>query len=96
MFFNKRIFDNGLTFIIILLVGFSAFDAFGSDDEGVYLGEYGGSEYNPDSTNNEYGQYGSEYAVDSINNEYGRYGSEYSTDSANNPYSTSTIKLYAD
>ncbi len=55
---------------------------------GKYLGQLGGSQYAPDSTNNPYGQYGSKYSADSINNPYGKYGSEYSNDSPNNPYAT--------
>ena len=41
--------------------------------------------YNPDSTSNEYGQYGSKYSGNSINNKYGA-GSPYRADSPNNPY----------
>ena len=55
---------------------------------GKYLGQLGGSQYAPDSTNNPYGQYGSKYSADSINNPYGKYGSEYSNNSPNNPYAT--------
>ena len=55
---------------------------------GKYLGQLGGSQYPPDSTNNPYGQYGSKYSADSINNPYGKYGSEYSNNSPNNPYAT--------
>ncbi len=59
-----------------------------------YIGQYGGSDYAPDSTNNEYGLYGSEYEPDSINNPYGLYGSEYSVDSPNNQYSVDTPSIY--
>ena len=55
---------------------------------GKYLGQLGGSQYAPDSTNNPYGQYGSKYSPDSINNPYGTYGSQYSNSSPNNPYAT--------
>lgn len=55
---------------------------------GKYLGQLGGSQYAPDSTNNPYGQYGSQYSPDSINNPYGNYGSQYSPNSPNNPYAT--------
>ena len=55
---------------------------------GKYLGQLGGSRYDPDSTSNPYGQYGSKYSSDSINNPYGEYGSRYSNESANNPYAT--------
>jgi hypothetical protein len=37
-------------------------------ETGKYLGQLGGSQYAPDSTNNPYGQYGSKYSADSINN----------------------------
>lgn len=78
------------------LVAFSLFLAFAANAEppsiysqdGKYLGKLGGSEFDPDSTNNPYGRYGSEYSADSINNPYGRYGSEYSNESPNNPYAT--------
>jgi hypothetical protein len=57
-------------------------------ETGKYLGQLGGSQYAPDSTNNPYGQYGSKYSPDSINNPYGTYGSQYSNSSPNNPYAT--------
>jgi hypothetical protein len=56
-------------------------------ETGKYLGQLGGSQYAPDSTNNPYWQYG-KYSAESINNPYGKYGSEYSNDSPNNPYAT--------
>jgi hypothetical protein len=59
-----------------------------------YLGKLSENPYNPDSTSNEYGQYGSEYSDKSINNSYSRYGSEYSNDSATNPNATNAPKLY--
>ena len=57
-------------------------------ETGKYLGQLGGNQYEPDSTNNPYGQYGSKYSPDSINNPYGTYGSQYSNSSPNNPYAT--------
>ena len=57
-------------------------------ETGKYLGQLGGNQYAPDSTNNPYGQYGSKYSPDSINNPYGTYGSQYSNSSPNNPYAT--------
>ena len=57
-------------------------------ETGKYLGQLGGSQYAPDSTNNPYGRYGSQYSPDSINNPYGTYGSQYSNSSPNNPYAT--------
>ena len=57
-------------------------------ETGKYLGQLGGNQHAPDSTNNPYGQYGSKYSPDSINNPYGTYGSKYSNSSPNNPYAT--------
>ncbi len=57
-------------------------------ETGKYLGQLGGSQYAPDSTNNPHGRYGSQYSPDSINNPYGNYGSKYSPNSPNNPYAT--------
>ena len=57
-------------------------------ETGKYLGQLGGNQYAPDSTNNRYGRYGSQYSADSINNPYGTYGSKYSNSSPNNPYAT--------
>ena len=57
-------------------------------ETGKYLGQLGGNQYAPDSTNNPYGRYGSQYSPDSINNPYGTYGSKYSNSSPNNPYAT--------
>ena len=59
-------------------------------ETGKYLGQLGGNQYAPDSTNNPYGQYGSKYSPDSINNPYGTYGSQYSNSSPNNPYATNS------
>jgi hypothetical protein len=55
---------------------------------GKYLGNFGGNQYDANSTSNPYGRYGSEYSADSIDNPYGQYGSRYSNDSPNNPYAT--------
>ena len=55
-------------------VSYAEFDApkvYGAD--GKYLGDLDGNSYNPNSTSNEYGQYGSKYSPNSINNEYGQY-----------------------
>lgn len=61
---------------------------FYDKETGKYLGQLGGNQYAPDSTNNPYGRYGSQYSPDSINNPYGTYGSQYSNNSPNNPYAT--------
>lgn len=58
-----------------------------------YLGQLGGSKYNYNSTNNNYGL-GSQYNANSVNNPYGSYGSKYSNLSANNPYAVNAPKLY--
>ena len=39
-------------------------------ETGKYLGQLGGSQYAPDSTNNPYGKYGSQYSPNSPNNPY--------------------------
>jgi len=59
-----------------------------------YLGEYGGSRYDPNSAHNPYGQYGSPYSSPSVNNPYGEYGSPYSPKSTRNPYATEAPRLY--
>jgi hypothetical protein len=61
---------------------------------GSYLGQLSKNRYNPNSTSNQYGQYGSRYSPNSINNPYGRYGSGYSPNGTTNPYATDTPKLY--
>ena len=68
-------------------MGVSA-ETYLESQNGKYLGQLGGSQYDADSTSNPYGRYGSQYSPDSINNPYGRYGSKYSNESPNNPYAT--------
>ena len=75
---------------LIILCLLTTFPALADE----YIGKLSANPYNPDSTSNEYGQYGSEYSGNSINNPYSRYGSEYSNDSATNPYATNAPKLY--
>lgn len=60
----------------------------------TYLGNTSPNQYDPDSINNPYGQYGSQYSPDSVNNPYGRYGSQYSNESATNPYAQNAPRLY--
>ena len=75
--------------LLILMLNTTAIAVEIYDKEtGKYLGQLGGNQYAPDSTNNPYGQYGSKYSPDSINNPYGTYGSQYSNSSPNNPYAT--------
>ncbi len=73
--------------LLTITTAVSAVDIY-DKETGKYLGQLGGSQYAPDSTNNPYGKYGSQYSPDSINNPYGNYGSQYSPNSPNNPYAT--------
>ena len=73
--------------LIVTATSIGAVDLY-DKETGKYLGQLGGSQYAPDSTNNPYGKYGSQYSPDSINNPYGNYGSKYSPNSPNNPYAT--------
>ena len=78
-----------LTLLLLLTINLTASAVEIYDKQtGKYLGQLGGSQYAPDSTNHPYGQYGSKYSPDSINNPYGTYGSQYSNSSPNNPYAT--------
>lgn len=54
------------------------------NQQGQFRGNTG-SQYDPNSINNPYGQYGSRYSPDSINNPYGA-GSQYDVGSPTNPY----------
>ena len=58
-----------------------------------YIGDYSSNPYNSNSTSNRYGA-GSQYNPNSVNSPYGQYGSQYSNRSANNPYATEAPKLY--
>ena len=60
---------------------------------GVYLGQLGGNEFNPNSTKNPFGA-GNEFNPNSIKNDFGIYGNEFSPHSPRNPYATDTPKLY--
>ena len=73
--------------LLIINTSVSAVEIY-DKETGKYLGQLGGNQYAPDSTNNPYGRYGSQYSPDSINNPYGTYGSQYSNSSPNNPYAT--------
>jgi hypothetical protein len=59
-----------------------------------YLGQFSANPYAPNSTANQFGNYGSPYSSDSVNNSFGRFGSPYSPNSATNPYATNAPKLY--
>ena len=65
-------------------------------ETGKYLGNLSSNPHDPDSVNNEFGQYGSKFSPDSINNEFGQYGSEFSNDSARNPYATNAPRIIHD
>ena len=73
--------------LLIITTTVSAVEIY-DKETGKYLGQLGGSQYAPDSTNNPYGRYGSQFSPDSINNPYGNYGSQFSNNSPNNPYAT--------
>lgn len=79
------------SFIAVLLTvtttSISAVELY-DKETGKYLGQLGGSQFAPDSTNNPFGRYGSQFSPDSINNPFGNYGSAYSPNSPNNPYAT--------
>jgi hypothetical protein len=77
-----------IALMIVLFVNTAIAADLYDPQNGKYLGQLGGSQYDANSTNNPYGQYGSKYSADSINNPYGQYGSEYSNKSPNNPYAT--------
>lgn len=46
--------------------------------DGTYLGEMNNNQYDQNSINNPYGNYGSKYSPNSINNPYSKYGNKYS------------------
>ena len=60
----------------------------------TYIGNYNTNQYDSNSINNSYGQYGSSYGTNSVNNSFGQYGSPYSSKSATNCYATDAPKLY--
>lgn len=53
--------------------------------QGQYRGNLSPNQFDPNSVNNPYGQYGNKFSPDSINNPFGA-GSKYRNDSPNNPY----------
>ena len=57
------------------------------------IGTLSQNPYSINSTSNPYGA-GSQYNTNSVNNPFGQYGSQYSNKSANNPYATDAPKLY--
>lgn len=57
---------------------------YGAD--GQYLGNLNNNQFDPNSVNNPFGQYGSQFSPNSVNNQFGKYGSPFSPYSANNPF----------
>lgn len=88
------------TILAALILGLTAQSALAGPpvlvnrQTGEYLGTLSSNKYDPDSTSNEYGEYGSKYG-NTINNPYSQYGSKYSNDSPNNPYATNAPAIVA-
>lgn len=76
---------------LISLLAIAAFCTAASAQK--YIGNLSSNPYDPNSTTNQYGA-GIQYDSNSINNPYGQYGSKYSNQSATNPYATDAPKLY--
>jgi len=55
-------------------------------NDGSYMGNTNPNQFDANSVNNPYGQYGNPYSQQSTHNPYGQYGSTYSPSSPNNPY----------
>lgn len=74
-----------------LLVALSpaAFAQWGAQNiyanDGTYLGNTG-SQFDPNSVNNQFGQYGSQFSQKSVNNQFGPYGNQLSPTSPNNQF----------
>lgn len=58
-----------------------------------FLGNLSVNKYAPNSTSNSFGA-GNPSNPNSINNQFGQFGSPYSPNSVTNPYATKTPKLY--
>jgi len=74
--------------------GSSGQSTYSYDQDDQYLGELSTNPYAPNSTSNQFGQYGSPYSPNSINNPYGQYGNSFSSEGVSNPYSTSGPSLF--
>lgn len=66
----------------------------GVNADSTYLGQLSKNRYAPDSTSNQYGQYGTPYG-NTLNNRFGTYGNPYSSKSWTNPYATDAPRIYA-
>jgi len=75
-------------FVLLMIIVFTT-TTFAQE----YLGQLGGSEFNFNSTKNEFGL-GSPFRPNGINNSFGVYGSEFSDRSARNPFAHNTPKLF--
>lgn len=63
-----------------------ALHVFGGKDRTQYLGCLNCSQYDDNSVQNKYGDYGSKYSDTSMHNKYGDYGGAYSEYSPCNKY----------
>ena len=78
--------------IYLSIVGFAHSTSLYAND-GTYLGELSANRFDPNSTSNQFGQYGSQFSPNSINNQFGQYGSRFSPNSVNNPYVVQPIHV---
>ena len=63
-------------------------------NDNQYLGKISQNQYDLDSINNRFGNYGSEFSLYSIFNSFGTYGSKFSILSPFNQFNTSPPKIY--
>lgn len=75
-----------VTFLIVVFLNSSAMAQ-------EYIGQFGGNEFNYNSTKNEF-RAGSPFRLNGRNNSFGVYGSETSNLSARTPYARNGPKLY--
>ncbi|MBF6569340.1 MAG: hypothetical protein IVW54_10755 [Candidatus Binataceae bacterium] len=66
---------------------------FAGSARAQYLGNFSGNAYAPNSTGNQFGEYGSPFGP-GINNPYSQSGSQFSPSGVRNPYATQAPKLY--
>ncbi|QOJ19492.1 MAG: hypothetical protein HRU77_01540 [Gammaproteobacteria bacterium] len=77
-----------MKFLLILLI---LFPSLSHADE--YLGQYSVNQFLPAAIANQYGA-GSQFDPRSVLNQFGEYGSRYSNQSTNNPNATDAPRLY--
>lgn len=53
--------------------------------DGTYLGNLNNNQFDPNSINNQFGQYGNRFNPNSVKNPFGQYGNPYSQQYSN-PY----------